>query len=86
MEYGKRTKNMTGIIVRLNDRGFGFIRSEQGKEYFFHRSCINGFWEEYTVGKKVIFDNMDKHVKGPRAENVALDMKAEEYLEGQSER
>ncbi|HTV53499.1 MAG TPA: cold shock domain-containing protein, partial [Terriglobia bacterium] len=34
---------MEGTIKRLiRDRGFGFIRSEDGQEVFFHRSALQG--------------------------------------------
>ncbi|MDP9247861.1 MAG: cold shock domain-containing protein, partial [Candidatus Dormibacteraeota bacterium] len=33
-----------GTIKKIvADRGFGFIASEDGKEYFFHRSAIDNF-------------------------------------------
>lgn len=31
-----------GTIVRLTDRGFGFIKQEDGTELFFHRSQVTG--------------------------------------------
>jgi cold shock CspA family protein len=64
---------MTGKIARvIPDKGFGFIKGEDGKEYFFHRSEINGFWEEFITDAKVEFDNDENSVKGPRAANVKL--------------
>jgi cold shock protein len=37
---GPRSKGRIKKMVR--DRGFGFIRGEDGKEVFFHRSGLNG--------------------------------------------
>jgi cold shock CspA family protein len=33
---------LKGTITQLIDRGFGFIKTEDGKELFFHRSGIAG--------------------------------------------
>ncbi len=63
---------MQGQIAKLKtDRGFGFIRTEQGgKEYFFHRSAVvgNGYDQLYE-GQTVSFDP-EESPKGPRANNV----------------
>jgi CspA family cold shock protein len=62
---------MTGTIrtIRL-DKGFGFIKSAQGNDYFFHRSAIYGEGlEDLREGDSVEFD-VGEGPKGPRAENV----------------
>lgn len=43
-----------GVVVRiLKDKGFGFIRIDEGAEYFFHMSnCDPGTWEEITAQPK----------------------------------
>ena len=34
---------LNGTIKRLmSDKGFGFVASEEGNEYFFHQSACNG--------------------------------------------
>lgn len=67
---------MKGTIIRLKeDKYFGFIRS--GKDdYFFHKSCFNGHWNdliedfnrEFVI--EVEFEVVPSD-KGPRAENVS---------------
>jgi CspA family cold shock protein len=62
---------MTGKIQTIRvDKGFGFIKDEKGKEYFFHRSAVQGEGlENLREGDSVEFD-MGEGPKGPRAENV----------------
>jgi len=62
---------MTGKIrtVRV-DKGFGFVKDETGKVYFFHRSAVYGEGlEDLREGDSVEFD-VGEGPKGPRAENV----------------
>ena len=63
---------MTGQIRTLRvDKGFGFIKDETGKEYFFHRSAVYGEGlENLKEGDGVEFDLGNDGPKGPRAENV----------------
>ena len=62
---------MRGKIQTIRaDKGFGFIKDEKGKEYFFHRSAVRGEgFENLREGDSVEFDIGDAP-KGPRAENV----------------
>jgi CspA family cold shock protein len=62
-----------GTIARLLiDKGFGFIRDENGVEHFFHRSAIRGaVFELLREGQRVEFVNEDSP-KGPRAADVRL--------------
>lgn len=56
----------------LPDKGFGFVREDgdQKKEYFFHRSNVNGVpFAELREGDTITFDIVPSP-KGPRAENV----------------
>ncbi|HVA00926.1 MAG TPA: cold shock domain-containing protein [Terriglobia bacterium] len=59
---------MQGTIKRvIRDRGFGFIRAEDGKEIFFHRSSLQELnFEALTEGQAVEFE-MEGGPKGPRA-------------------
>jgi len=61
----------TGTIARLLiDKGFGFIKDEAGKEYFFHQSAVYGEGlKDLREGDSVEFD-VGEGPKGPRAENV----------------
>jgi cold shock protein len=62
---------MTGSIRTIRaEKGFGFIKDDAGKEYFFHRSAVYGEGlEDLREGDSVEFD-LGEGPKGPRAENV----------------
>jgi cold shock protein len=62
---------MTGTIRTLRvDKGFGFIKADEGTEYFFHRSAVQGEGlEDLREGDSVEFE-VGEGPKGPRAENV----------------
>jgi CspA family cold shock protein len=46
-----------GRVVRIrDDRGFGFIRGDDGQEYFFHVSSVVGDPTAIEPGRAVIFD------------------------------
>lgn len=59
---------MQGTIKRVvRDRGFGFIRSAEGREIFFHRSSLQDLnFETLKEGDAVEFD-VEDGPKGPRA-------------------
>jgi CspA family cold shock protein len=62
---------MTGKIRTLRvDKGFGFIKDEAGKDYFFHQSAVSGEGiADLREGDGVDFE-VGQGPKGPRAENV----------------
>lgn len=68
---GIRRGMVTGKIRTLRvDKGFGFIKDDTGKEYFFHQSAVYGEGlENLREGDSVEFD-VGEGPKGPRAENV----------------
>jgi len=46
-----------GTISRLTDRGFGFIKQEDGTELFFHRSQVTGgSFDSLTQGQTVTYE------------------------------
>ena len=49
---------LNGTIKRLmSDKGFGFVASEGGNEYFFHQSACSGVeFYELHEGQAVAFD------------------------------
>ena len=62
-----------GKVARLMpDKGFGFIRGEDGGEYFFHRSAAPGVWESLDASTSVSFLPREGP-KGLRAEEVRLE-------------
>ena len=62
---------MQGTIKRvIRDRGFGFIRSADGQEVFFHRSSLQQMnFDGLKEGETVEFE-MERGEKGPRATSV----------------
>ena len=60
-----------GTIAKvIRDRGFGFIRGNDGKEVFFHRSGLIGLsFDDLEQGATVDFE-VEKGPKGLRANNV----------------
>jgi CspA family cold shock protein len=59
-----------GTIVRVaREKGFGFVRDEGGRELFFHRSAVQGSFDDLREGQRVTFDE-EASAKGPRAGNV----------------
>ncbi len=62
----------TGIVKKLvAERGFGFITSDDGKDYFFHRSAVAPTldFERLVGGERVQFE-VEQDPKGARARNV----------------
>jgi len=54
----------------LKDRGFGFVRTADGREVFFHRSeCRTCNFEDLEQGQEVEFE-IQEDPKGPRALDV----------------
>ena len=62
---------MKGTIKKLiQDRGFGFIKSEDGQEVFFHSSGLKGpSFDSLKMGDAVEFE-LERSEKGPRAVGV----------------
>jgi cold shock CspA family protein len=65
---------MTGKVTRLfRDKGYGFVRGEDGEARFFHKSNMRDapWFELMWEGCKVEFDEQVSP-KGPKAINVRL--------------
>jgi CspA family cold shock protein len=61
-----------GTIKRITDKGFGFIATSEGVEYFFHQSaCASTRFDDLREGQSVSF-TVGQGPKGPRAENVNI--------------
>ena len=64
------TTTTNGTIKRMTDKGFGFIVTPEGPEYFFHQSaCVGAPFDDLREGQAVSF-TVGEGPKGPRAENV----------------
>jgi CspA family cold shock protein len=61
---------MSGTSKTLTGKGFGFIETADGQEYFFHQSACAGVrFDELREGQAVTFEK-GQGPNGPRAENV----------------
>ena len=65
---GPRLKGKIKKMVR--DRGFGFIRGDDGKEVFFHRSGMTGADYDLLSEGDAVEYVVQEGPRGPRAENV----------------
>ncbi len=65
---GPKAKGRIKKMVR--DRGFGFIRGDDGKEVFFHRSGLNGADYDALSEGDVVEYVIQEGPRGPRAEHV----------------
>ena len=65
------SERVTGTVKWFNDeKGFGFIAQESGKDLFVHHSAINGSGRKtLQEGQKVSFE-IAQGKKGPEAANV----------------
>ena len=62
----------TGTVKKvIADRGFGFITSDDAKDYFFHRDALDSSlnFDQLNGGEKVEFQ-IEQSPRGPRATNV----------------
>ena len=74
-ESGKtsQTRNITGLVGRLfSDEGYGFIRTPEGREIYFHRnSVLRGEFERLAIGSGVRFVE-EEGEEGPQASTVQV--------------
>ena len=62
-----------GTIRKLMDRGFGFIKTEEEKDFFFHRSDTEGVeFDSLSEGQEVEFEKGQGRDGRPRAVKVRL--------------
>lgn len=63
----------TGTIKRIaSNKGFGFIATDEGNEYFFHQSAYAGKrFDDLQEGQSVRF-TVNQGPKGPRADDVTI--------------
>ena len=64
---------VTGTVKWFNEeKGFGFLEREGGKDVFVHFSAINGTGRRTLFeGQQVSFEGTDGQ-KGPQAQNVTV--------------
>ncbi len=62
-----------GTIRRLMDRGYGFIKTEQEEDLFFHRNNIEGVeFANLSEGQEVEFEKGQGRDGRPQAVKVKL--------------
>ena len=62
-----------GTIRRLMDRGYGFIKTEQDEDLFFHRNDMEGVeFSSLTEGQEVEFEKGQGRDGRPQAVKVKL--------------
>ena len=62
-----------GTIARLMDRGFGFIKTEQEGDLFFHSNSLEGVeFNSLSEGQEVEFEKGQGRDGRPAAVNVKL--------------
>ena len=62
-----------GTIRRLMDRGFGFIKTEQEEDLFFHRNDLDGVeFSSLSEGQEVEFEKGQGRDGRPQAVKVKL--------------
>jgi len=62
-----------GTIARLMDRGFGFIKAEEGGDLFFHRNELEGVeFNSLSEGQEVEFEKGQGRDGRPAAVKVRL--------------
>ncbi len=62
-----------GTIIKIMDRGFGFIKAEQGEDLFFHSTDVEGVeFNSLNEGQVVEFEKGQGRDGRPRAANVKL--------------
>ena len=62
-----------GTIARLMDRGFGFIKTEDEKDLFFHRSNLEGVeYSSLREGQEVEYEKGQGQDGRPAAVKVRL--------------
>jgi cold shock CspA family protein len=68
-----KTRRPQGIVKIWNlERGFGFVRSDDGKDIFVHQSAIRDSVHKYLrEGERVEFDTFQSD-RGPQARDVCL--------------
>jgi CspA family cold shock protein len=65
------SQQVTGTVKWFNDeKGFGFIAQEGGKDVFVHHSAINGTGRKTLAEGQRVSMTVTQGQKGPQAENV----------------
>jgi len=73
LEKGKEYIMAKGTIRRLMDRGYGFIKTDQKEDLFFHRNDVEGVeFNSLNEGQEVEFEKGQGRDGRPKAVKVKL--------------
>jgi CspA family cold shock protein len=65
-------ERVTGTVKWFSDdKGYGFIEQENGKDVFVHHSAINGEGRKTLQEGQTVTMEVTQGQKGPQAENVS---------------
>jgi len=65
-------ERVTGTVKWFSDdKGYGFIEQENGKDVFVHHSAINGEGRKTLHEGQTVTMEVTQGQKGPQAENVS---------------
>ncbi|HCU91066.1 MAG TPA: cold-shock protein [Gammaproteobacteria bacterium] len=65
-------ERVTGTVKWFSDdKGYGFIEQESGKDVFVHHSAINGEGRKSLQEGQTVTMEVTQGQKGPQAENVS---------------
>jgi cold shock CspA family protein len=72
IKQAERGQHMTGRIVRiLHGQSHGFIRADDNRQLFFHRSDVRvALFNALAVRDRVAFEVIEDKIAGPRAVKV----------------
>ncbi len=71
-----------GTIKALRNGSYGFIKSEEGEDLFFHRSNLEGVeYASLSIGQEVEFEKGEGRDGRPQAVKVRLAEALEEKIE-----
>jgi cold shock CspA family protein len=61
------TKTRGRVTRILHGQGYGFIRTADDREVYFHRSDADGTFNDLSAGDGVVFELYEDRITGPRA-------------------
>ena len=73
LKNGGEYHTAKGTIAKLTDRGFGFIKTEEGVDFFFHSNELEGVeFNNLSEGQEVEFEKGQGRDGRPAAVKVRL--------------
>lgn len=71
-EVKRHDEQPRAVVARIfRGAGYGFLRTAEGREIYFHRNAVLDRWDELEVGAEVRFEETEG-AEGPQASTVAM--------------